>query len=172
MLPATKFCTAEFTVLRPWATVMTSCLGSSLESPCDAKVWMFGLWSFLDSVEKKCVCLYCCCCNQKDSSEILYGFVPLHQSCLHHLCPSTAFGGRHQKAGLWMVHEVSKGRRSLCQCQVSWAIFAACLVHSLHALVVTGHQAQIAWSAACPLCLTHAFLTWSGLSTGQPGLYP
>ena len=134
--------------------------GFILETPCDAKVWMF-----LDSAEKKFVCLYCCCCNQKDSSEVLYGFEPLHQSCLHHLCPSTAFGGRHQKAGPWMGHEVSKRRHSLCQCQVSWAVFAACLVHSLHALAVTRHQAQIAWSVASPLCLTHAFLTWSGLST-------
>ena len=57
----------------------------------------------------------------------------------------------------WYMRWAKVSQHSLCQCQVSWAVFTACLVHSLHALAVTRHRAQIAWSVASPLCLTHVF---------------
>ena len=43
ILPAKKFVTAHFAVSGAGATVTDSCLCSSLETPCDAKVCRVGL---------------------------------------------------------------------------------------------------------------------------------
>ena len=67
---------------------------------------------------------------------------------------------------------MSKARHSLCLCQASWAVCAACLVHNLHVSAATKHQTQVTLFFARPLCLALSFLTWSGPSNEPQELCP